>query len=146
MKRVMGYLQASVISLAIIAQNCEEKKGVYRAFLSVCREALVYQRSVFNTKSFKSQRIYQAIPGGDETVDLIRKGFRALQPPRMALVEAAGARPLPKFSLCILLWLIQRPLRKPQDPAESAGVGTERGEFVISGNWSYMKYETKERP
>lgn len=102
MKRVMGYLQASVISLAIIAQNCEEKKGVYHAFLSVCREALVYQRSVFNIKSFKSQRIYQAIPGGDETVDLIRKGFRALQPPRMALVEAAGARPLPKFSLCIL--------------------------------------------
>lgn len=109
---------------------------------------LQFIRSLFLIQnSFKSQGIYQALSGGDETADLIRKGFGALQPPQMTSLQVVGAEMLLKFSLHILyVCLVQRPPRKPQDSAESGGVSTERGEFIVSEDSFSFHVRPKEMP
>lgn len=97
--------------------------------------------------SFKSQRIYQALSGGDETADLIRKGFGALQPPQMTSLEVVGADMLLKFNLHILyVCLAQRPPRKPQDSAESGGGSTGLAEFIVSEDRFGFHTRPKEMP
>lgn len=114
---------------------------LYSGRLQFVRSLLLIQNS------FKSQRIYQPLSGGDETADLIRKGFGALQPPQMTSLEIVGAETLLKFNLHILyVHLVQRPPRKPQDSAETGGVSTELGEFIVSEDSFSFHIRLKEMP
>lgn len=114
---------------------------LYSGRLQFVRSLLLIQNS------FKSQRIYQPLSGGDETADLIRKGFGALQPPQMTSLEIVGAEMLLKFNLHILhVRLVQRPPRKPQDSAETGGVSTELGEFIVSEDSFSFHIRLKEMP
>lgn len=149
MKRVMVYLRTSVISLAIITQNCEGRgKTSLSLYFFLHSGRLQFIRSLFLIQnSFKRRRIYQALSGGDKTADLIRKGFGALQPPQMTSLEVVGAETLLKLSLHILyMCLVQGPPRKPQDSAESGGVSTELGELTVSEDSFSFHVGPKEMP
>lgn len=134
MKKVMGYLQTSVISLAVFMQNYEKggenQKRTNRSLVSfslfLYLRRLLFVRSLLLIQtSFKSQSIYQALSGGDKTADLIRKGFGAWQPAQMTSLEVVGTEMLLKFNVHILcMCLVHRPPRKPQDSANSGGIST----------------------
>lgn len=130
----------------------KQKKRTRRSLVSFLlflylRRLLSARSLLLIQNSFKSQRRYQALSGGDKAADLIRKGFQVLQPTRMTSLEVVGAEMLLKFNVRILyVCLVHRPPRKSQDSAKSGGISTGWVEFDVSEGHFGFHTRPKEMP